>query len=348
MQVRAIDTDSGGVSVTGDWSLANNYTTPLFTYSAASPTTNPPCNTSWMCPSYYTTPVNTSESQTPPVFVWQALTGMGGYFLIVSKDPNFSNILDYIYTNETAYAPRKAYADETVGSQLYWALIPVRQSNGTFPPAANLASLGAKQVFDKKSIAPAILPPNVSGAGVSFQWSPLIGAAFYTLQVSTDESYSNILEQVNTDSASYTAAKSYPAGQTLYYRVRANDVSGNGLTWAPGVFARTLAAPVPAAPVGDINPAKLDGVPNWSWSAVPGATAYDVHVDYPSGRSRTRTASMARRPRGRSSTDRASGTGRCEPSSELEHRRPVLARADVHPHVRRADGPAARSSPRAA
>ena len=208
---------------------------------------------------------------------------MKGYFLIVSKDPNFSNILDYVYTAETAYAPRKAYADETVGSQLYWALIPVRLSDGFFPPSANLASLGAKQVFDKKSIAPAILPPDVSGAGVSFQWSPMIGAAFYTLQVSTDESYSNILEQVDTDSASYTAAKSYPAGQTLYYRVRSNDVARNGLTWASGQFARTLASPVPAAAVGDINPAKLDGVPNWSWSAVPGATAYDVHVDYPSG-----------------------------------------------------------------
>jgi hypothetical protein len=283
VQVRAIDTDGAGVSVTGDWTLANDYTAPLFTYSAASPATNPPCNTSWMCAPYYIAPVNTSESQTPPVFVWKALTGMAGYFLVVSKDPNFSNILDYVYTQETAYAPRKAYADETVGSQLYWALIPVRSGDGFFPPSANLATLSAKQVFDKKSIAPAILPPNVAGAGVSFQWSPMIGASNYTLQVSTDESFSNIIEAVNTDSASYTAAKSYPAGQTLYYRVRSNDVGGNGLTWAPGVFARTLAAPVPAAPIGDINPAKLDGVPNWSWSAVPGATAYDVHVDYPSG-----------------------------------------------------------------
>jgi large repetitive protein len=282
VQVRAIDTDSGGAAVTGDWTLANNYSTWLFTYSSAAPTTNAPCSTYWMCAQYYVAPVNTSESQTPPVFVWKALSGMSGYFLIVSKDPNFSNILDYVYTSETAYAPRKAYADETVGSQLYWALIPV-PTVGSPPPAANLATLAAKQVFDKKSIPPAILPPNVSGAGVSFQWSPMIGASYYTLQVATDESFSNILEQVNTDSASYTAARSYPAGQTLYYRVRSNDIAGNGLSWATGVFTRALAAPVPAAASGDINPAKLDGVPNWSWSAVPGATAYDVHVDYPNG-----------------------------------------------------------------
>ena len=32
----------------------------------------------WMCASYYVAPVNTSESQTPPVFVWKALSGVAG------------------------------------------------------------------------------------------------------------------------------------------------------------------------------------------------------------------------------------------------------------------------------
>ena len=286
MQVRAIDTDASGNTVPGDWSLANNYTAPLFTYSSAPPMTNPPCNTSWMCAAYYVSPVNTSESQTPPVFIWKALTGMAG---LLPGRLQGSELLQHprlhLHAGDGVRAPQgvcrrdrgiAALLGVDPGTQQRWLLLAVREPRDS----------RRKQVFDKKSLAPAILPPNVSGAGVSFQWSPMIGASFYTLQVSTDESFSNIIEQVNTDSASYTAAKSYPAGQTLYYRVRSNDVGGNGLTWAPGVFARTLAAPVPAAPTGDINPAKLDGVPSWSWSAVPGATAYDVHVDYPSGTSK--------------------------------------------------------------
>jgi hypothetical protein len=280
-QVRAYDSDAAGTTITGDWSLYNNYAGPLFTFSAATPTGNAPCGT-WECNPYYIAPVNTSESQTPPVFVWKPLTGYQGYYLVVAKDPNFQTIVDYVFTNEPVYAPRKNYADETVGSQLYWAVLPTNSDGSLYTTAGLLASLGNKQVFSKQSIAPAIQPPNVSGAGVSFQWSPLIGAAYYTLQVATDASFSNLLEDVSTDSPSYTAAKSYPAGQTLYYRVRANDGT-NGLNWATGVFTRALATPIPSAPVGDINPAKLDGVPNWSWSAVPGATAYDVHVDYPSG-----------------------------------------------------------------
>ena len=293
-----------------------------------------------MCPQYYVTPVNTSESQTPPVFVWKPLTGALGYYVIVSKDPNFSNIIDYVFTNKTAYAPRKTYADETVGSQLYWAILPTANNDGTgFPPAGNLASLSNKQVFNKQSIAPAIQPPDVSGAGVTFQWSPLIGAAYYSLQVSTDASFSNILEDVNTDSASYTAAKSYPAGQTLYYRVRANDASGNGLTWATGVFTRALAAPVVAAATGDINPAKLDGVPNWSWSAVPGATAYDIHVDYPSGA--TKDANGIHGTTTSWTKFDGPGVWHWKVRAEFGNSNTtgsVVADADLHADVRRADG----------
>jgi hypothetical protein len=287
VQVRAIDTDSNGQFVAGDWTLYHDYTAPLFTYSSATPSASPASCGTWLCPQYYVSPVNTSESQTPAVFVWKPLAGAQGYDIVVSKDPSFSNIIDYIFTNKTAYSPRRTYADETAGSQLYWAILPTPQPDGSgYAAAGNIASAGHPQPFNKQSLAPAIQPPDVSGAGVSFQWSPLIGSAYYTLQVSTDASFSNIIEAVDTDSASYTAAKSYPAGQALYYRVRGNDIGGRGLTWATGVFTRTLASPVPAAASGDINPAALDGVPNWSWSAVPGATAYDVHVDYPNGTSK--------------------------------------------------------------
>ncbi len=300
VQVRAIDTDAGGNPVFGDWTLANNYTSPLFTYSTAAPTPTAPCS-GWLCPSSYIAPVNTVESQTPTVFVWKPVTGAAGYYIVVSRDPNFTNILDYAFTNGTAYVPRHGggavtYADETAGSQLYWAVIPTQFSDGTgtgFGQPGLIAGQGNKQTFSKQSTPPTIQAPNVSGAGVSFQWQPQIGAAYYTLQVSADPSYSNILESVDTDSASYTAATSYPAGQTLYYRIRANDISHNGLAWATGVFTRSLAAPVASAPTGMINPATLDGIPIWSWSAIPGAVAYDVHVDYPNGTSKDVNAIQA-------------------------------------------------------
>ena len=73
-------------------------------------------------------------------------------------------------------------------------------------------------------------------------------------------------------------------------------------------------------------PPKLDGIPIWSWSAVPGAVAYDVHVDYPNGTTKDVNGIQAPRPRGRSSTVPASGTGRCAPSSRRAAAAPCRGR----------------------
>jgi large repetitive protein len=304
VQVRAFDTDSSGTRVYGDWTAMYDAEDYAFRYDKDPWPVNPgdpdvltdydePCGGPtyfYMCANTYNTPVNTNETQTPTVFTWTRVDQANGYYVIVSKDPNFANILDYAFVNDTAYTPRNggnatAYADETAGSSLYWAVMPTFNSNGTnwFGIPAQLASQGNKRLFNKQSTPPALQPATVDGAGVSFRWAPVLGAAFYSLQVSTDSTFSNVLEDVRTDSASYTATTSYPAGQTLYYRVRANDIAGNGLAWATGVFNRALPAPVPTAASGDINAAKLDGIPTWAWSPVPGAVAYDVHVDKPSG-----------------------------------------------------------------
>jgi hypothetical protein len=288
VKLRAVNTDPGGNVVYGDWTYANNYQSPLFTYSNAAPsTTVAPCNSGlWECSANYVEPANgLVETSTPPVFVWKPVTGALGYYIVISKDPNFANILDYAFTNQPTYTPRdKTYADET--SPIYWAVLPTAQQNGTgYPqPSGNIVTLGGKQTFTKQSVPPTVTSLNATGAGVSFQWAPQIGAAYYQLQVSTDPTFSNTLEDVTTDSASYTAAKSYPAGQTLYYRLRTDDAGGNALTWSPtATFTRTLPAPVTVASTGDINPLTLDGVPTWAWSAVSGAVSYDVHVIYPDG-----------------------------------------------------------------
>jgi hypothetical protein len=286
VKLRAVDTDSANNAVPGDWTFVNNYTAPTFTYQPTAPTTTPPCNGGWLCANDYVEPAaGAIETSTPPVFVWKPVTGAQGYYIVISKDPNFTNILDYAYTDQTTYTPRdRQYADET--SPIYWAIMPTASPNGGPVLAGSSATLvtnSNKQLFSKQTPQPTLTALNTDGAGVAFQWAPQIGAAYYSLQVSTDPSYSNLLEDITTDSASYTAAKSYPAGQTLWYRIRATDASSNGGAWATGTFTRTLAAPVALPATGDINPTSLDGIPTWGWSAVPGAVSYDVHVDYPNG-----------------------------------------------------------------
>jgi hypothetical protein len=97
------------------------------------------------------------------------------------------------------------------------------------------------------------------------------------LQVSKDPSFSIFQEDLvaGTDSTAYTSSVTYDADTVLYWRVRAEDENGIGLTWSSvGTFSKTLAAPVPSAS----NPTSGDAVPSWSWAPVPGAVSYDFQL----------------------------------------------------------------------
>jgi hypothetical protein len=132
-------------------------------------------------------------------------------------------------------------------------------------------------------VAPSLLFPSsvqVFTDEPSFRWSPAEHARRYRLQVATDPTFSNLLDDVTTDATSYTSNSTYPADTVLYWRVRADDENLVGLTWsATGTFQKTLQAPLPSAG----NPTQGETLPVWSWNGVQGATSYDLAVDQPDG-----------------------------------------------------------------
>ena len=93
-----------------------------------------------------------------------------------------------------------------------------------------------------------------------------------------------VMRKSDAASTAYSSNSTYPADTILYWRVRANDENGIGLTWSNAVsgawtFRKKLAAPVGSA----ANAIRGDAIPNWAWSPVPGAVSYDVSVDQPDG-----------------------------------------------------------------
>jgi hypothetical protein len=209
--------------------------------------------------------------------------------VIVAKDPSFTNIVDYAFTHLPAYAPRTSfgpttYPDET--TLYYWAILPEAGWNGT--GGAGNPLLAAPQSFQKQSAPPTRVYPangNVFLDQPRFQWTPVPGARTYRLQVSQDPSFGNPVDDVTTDSTAYSSNTTYPADTILYWRVRANDENGIGLTWsnsppaAPWTFQKRLAAPIGSAG----NPTQGDAIPNWTWNVVPGAVSYDISADLPDG-----------------------------------------------------------------
>jgi len=212
--------------------------------------------------------------------------GRQAYFVLVSKDPSFSNVVDYAFTQVPMYAPRSllkptTYSDET--TSYYWAVLPAQDFNGGLSTGNPLAA--SPDSFQKQSTPPSLLAP-ANGTLVdlqpTFRWTPVEGFRRFRVQVAADPTFgaSSVLDDVLTDATAYTSNTSYPADTLLYWRVRADDENLIGLTWsAAGTFQRRLPAPVQSS----TNPTAGETIPLWTWAPITGASSYDLQVDEPDG-----------------------------------------------------------------
>jgi hypothetical protein len=291
------DDDAQSQQVVSKWTYLNSTNDPnqpSFHYAAppsavTSQTFGPftPSN-AYICPGSAgcVSPVeNSSPLRRNPVFTWNWLPGALGYFVVVSRDASFTDVADVGFTNVPAYAPRLANSEPLADKDTayYWAVIPTQHVDGTgFNDPFGGNSNGSEdnpQSFNKSSVPPTLLGPD-DGTNVStwptFKWTAAEGARNYRLQVSTDPSFGNPIDDITTDSTAYTSSSTYPADQTVYWRVRANDWIGQGMNWsAVRTFTRRLPSSAPTA--GD--PTGGDGLPVLYWQGVPGAISYDVHID---------------------------------------------------------------------
>jgi hypothetical protein len=280
VRIRALtDNDRNGNRVYGDFTYLED-AFAFAGYDSAGFTTP-----SMSAADYYTPSASGAQGWTP-LFTWRAIPGATSYWVIVSRDPSFTTLVDYAFTRVPAYAPRqKTYEDET--THYYYAVLPSCATDGATCVAVD-PRLTAYTQFDKRSTPPSLLAPaNGAVVGVhqpTFQWTPVQGARKYRLQVSADPTFgTSLLDDVETDSTAYTSNTTYPPDATLYWRVRASDENGIGLTWSvTGTFTHSLPAPV----LFDSNARIGEEIPVWLWNAVPGAVEYDLHAVLPDSSTR--------------------------------------------------------------
>ena len=246
-------------------------------------------------PGAYLQPSSGTVTPRTPYFAWNPVAGAQGYYVVVARDAGFTEVADVGFTNVPAYAPRLAneapLSDETTA--YYWVVIPTTGANGSGAFSAAHPQEDSPQTFEKESASPTPVAPG-NGATVgeqpTFQWSAAENARTYRIQVAQDPSFGHPLEDATTDATAYTSSTTYPAGVPLYWRVRANDWSGQGLKWSPvWHFARTLAAPERLTS----TPASGEPIPVLSWSPVQGAVGYEMHFDKVNGTSANFTVPAA-------------------------------------------------------
>ena len=282
VRIRArADRDDKNNEVQGDFTyLPAGPDAPAFTFS------NFPqgASSGYLGAGAYTLPSRGTLTKTTPYFTWQPSVGRSWY-VIIAKDPDFHTVVDYAFTQVPAYAPRRGsnaitYSDET--TTYYWAVLPAPLLNGQGAVGNPLDA--SASTFQKRSDPPTLSGPLVlDGGQLVFHWSPVDGARKYHLQVSRDGDFGNVIDDVTTDSISYTSNKSYPADVKLYWRVRAETEDGVGLAWSSPVGQFTHQWPAPKL----INiTTSGDVIPTIQWQPVVGAAWYDLHVEQPNNGSK--------------------------------------------------------------
>jgi hypothetical protein len=274
------DTDTAGQRVYGDYTFLDD----AFTYQPDAAATGPvalPTSSDYLSPS---SGVVTGQT---PMYTWKPIAGANSYWIIIARDPTFTTLVDYAFTQIPAYVPRHTIADET--TSYYWAILPAANADGTGLPIDPDTSLPVDPLhasaanFQKRSTPPTLLSPTngsqLAASQPTFQWTPTQGTLTYRLQVSTDPSFGTLLTNVVTGSTGYVSTATYPAQSTLYWRVQANDGDGIALTWSStGTFKQIL--PIPQQLSGSTSG---DVLPTLRWASVTGAIGYDVHVVLPNG-----------------------------------------------------------------
>jgi hypothetical protein len=284
------DHDAFSGAVYSDWTQLGDAEKPAFTFANQPPPGEPGPDGLETQESDYILPAPGSTTPRTPLFTWNRVPGASEYKVVIVRDwkpgEGFTKVVAEAMTTVPAYAPplggEMPLDDET--TSYYWAVEPVNSKGQIFatPPLHDFP-----QAFNKSSVPPTPFEP-IAGFDLesqpTFTWSPAEGAVNYSLQVSRDPSFGNLIDNVRTDSTSYTSSSTYPADATLYWRVRANDANSHqdheGLNWSPvQTFRRALPMPVPSAD----NATSGQDIPVLSWSAVPGATGYEVHGEQPDG-----------------------------------------------------------------
>ena len=281
--------DASFQDVYGDFTYLDDGTGTGFQWTGypAGGACTPSCTAGYLGADDYVLPARGTLTRLTPLITWRPLAGHQSYFVLVSKDANFSNIVDYAFTHVPAYSPRSlttatTYADET--TLFYWAILPATDFNGGGFVADPL--LAAASNFQKQSLPPTAISPE-NGALLTvqpiFRWTQVEGARHYRFQIAQEPTFATPLEDVTTAATSYTPFTTHPADTTLYWRVRADDENLIGLTWsAARTFQRRLPTPTPSAG----NSTSGDFTPAWSWSNVTGASGYSFSMDGPDGEHR--------------------------------------------------------------
>jgi len=219
-------------------------------------------------------PANGSGTpDTTPTFIWLSVSGATSYRIQVDDNSDFGSPEIDQTTPNTRYTPSSPLSTGTY----YWrvrASNTCRDSNWSSAWDVFICS-GPPQGPSPQSPANAFTTCDTTPA---FTWSSVSGATSYRIQVDNNSDFSSPEIDQTTSNSQYTPSAPLSAG-TYYWRVGASNTCGDSNWSSP--WSLTVVG-VPDAPTLS-SPADKSSTanhrPSFSWSAVVGASSYQIQAD---------------------------------------------------------------------
>lgn len=236
-----------------------------------------------------------------PVLSWDPVPGATEYRLTLAYDVNLTNIVstfNAVPLAQPLYTFTKTLPDSQAGDAYLWVVQPC---NG--PALEDCAPIEfPRHGFAKKTVGPNLVRPAQDAVvhdDVTLDWSselstlrgsidPLVNgtsslstpaateARTYTVQTSTDRSFTNLVDNATLDDTTFTSpTNTYPEG-TVFWRVRAEDGSSNPTVWSE-VRSFEKRSPIPQLHTPAPG-AALAQDSTFSWRPLNFAASYDIEV----------------------------------------------------------------------
>lgn len=200
---------------------------------------------------------------------WNAVTGVTGYRIDVATNEGFTGFVSGHNDKALPATPTTLVIPGLSPGITYY--YRVRAYNG----GGISSSQGVTEVVTLPAAPPTVTTTDVGQTGFKANWTAILGASHYFIDVSTDALFTAYVTGFNSLQVTGLSqvVTGLSANTTYYYRVRAANASGSS---ANSIAVTVLTGPTAPVAIAATNVGQTSFTANWN--AVVNATGYKVDV----------------------------------------------------------------------
>ncbi|MCC5953099.1 MAG: S-layer homology domain-containing protein [Acidimicrobiia bacterium] len=214
----------------------------------------------------------------PPEFSWTPVPGVRSYRFELSESPTFVSPQSWVVQTTAAVLISTQEKNQT----FYWRVRGASNANGTGVLTEWSQTRNYSVEWDTVGQPQLVSPPSSTSfanaiSDVALEWSPVLGAKDYQLEVSVNEDFSGSPVATSTQVGTRWQPNNTLDNGQYWWRVRARDISNRVGPWS-GTFAFVRNWPQSPSLVSPSNGEQFAQPERYRWDPVPRASHYEVQV----------------------------------------------------------------------